>query len=198
MSDISTLPVNSTRLERSLETLIRNAFRIDVPIGDLWNPDRCPEHALKFLAWAMSVDFWDDQWPLPVKRQTIRQSIAVHREKGTLSSIKRALNAASYGDVSVIEAKALPRLGRTHELGRSWKLGLRGVHWADYWVEVSRPIDRRAADQLVRLLATVAPVFCRLRAITVRNIQYVLGANDWALGTNIPLGGTFRTEVNYG
>lgn len=198
MSDPSLMPSNSTRLERTLEQMINKAFNIDVPIGDLWDPDNCPAHALRFLAWAMSVDFWDDAWEEKIKRQTIRDSIAVHRWKGTMISIQRALGAASYGQAIVTEAKSLPRLGRDKPLGRDWTLGLRGVHWADYWVEVSEPIDRRAAEQLERLLLTVAPVFCRLRAIRIRNVQYVLGKDVWTLGKNIPLGGTFKSEVNYG
>lgn len=75
---------------------------IDVPIADLWDVDRCPAALLPYLAFAMSVDEWDTEWPEDVQRDVIRNSIAVHRIKGTPAAIRRAL--ANIGlDVELLE-----------------------------------------------------------------------------------------------
>ena len=194
MSD-SILPPNATRAELACERAIA-AMRPDLtPVAALMNPDTCPKHLLPWLAWALSVDFWDSGWSEETKRASVCEAVGIHRVKGTLQSVQRALKAAGYGDAIVREAKDLPRLGFIKPLGRDWTLGTVGVHWADYWVEISQPITRVAAQNLLRILSAVAPARCRLRAIDVGNIQYVLGRDDWSLGANIPLGGTFKFEV---
>lgn len=63
------------------------------PVGALMNPSLCPAHLLGWLAWAFSVDEWDVEAPEEVKREVIRQSIEVHRRKGTVGAVKRALAA---------------------------------------------------------------------------------------------------------
>jgi len=87
------LPPNATKLERDIEQV--TAAKYDVPdhIRDVWNADTCPAHLLPWLAWAMSVDNWDSQWPEQVKRDTIKNSIAVHQRKGTVAAVRTALDA---------------------------------------------------------------------------------------------------------
>lgn len=75
---------------------------IDVPIADLWDVDRCPIALLPYLAFAMSVDEWDSDWPDDVQRDVIRNSIAVHRIKGTPGAIKQALAGIGL-DVDLLE-----------------------------------------------------------------------------------------------
>ena len=158
----------------------------------------CPAALLPWLAWGLSVDDWDSSWPEPVKRAVIAASADVHRHKGSVWSIRRMLALAGYGDAEIIEATDMPRLGRTNRLGRDWRLGPAGVSWADYWVVVHTPITRHAANHLADLLASVAPVRCRLRAISIAAAQYVLGRDDWSLGTQIALGSTYKYEVQNG
>jgi phage tail P2-like protein len=94
MSDVNLLPPNSTRTERALEQAMARIGEADVPIRHLWNPDTCPAHLLPWLAWAFSVDVWDSTAPEETKREIIRQSVEVHRRKGTVGAVKRALAAA--------------------------------------------------------------------------------------------------------
>lgn len=92
----SVLPPHSTELERALEQaslwVIQNSEIVDV-----WNPDTCPPRFLPWLAWSVSVDEWDASWSEAKKRAVIRQSVAVHRVKGTKGAVRRALEAMGFG-----------------------------------------------------------------------------------------------------
>jgi len=88
----SVLPPNASDLERIISSVVSEGIDpIPVPIRNLWNPKTCPKKFLPWLAWAMSVDEWDNQWPETIKRQVILDSTKVHRHKGTVGALKRAL-----------------------------------------------------------------------------------------------------------
>lgn len=89
----SLLPPNATGLERALEDNFARrveALPVEAP-RDAWIPERCPEALLPWLAWALSVDRWDPEWPAGVKRQVIADAWDDHRRKGTVGAVKRAL-----------------------------------------------------------------------------------------------------------
>lgn len=91
------LPPNSQGPEFSLEEA--GAVRVEgvpVPVRDMWSPDTCPASLLPWLAWALSVDEWDDAWTVDEKREVIRQSIYVHKHKGTIGAMDRALRPLGY------------------------------------------------------------------------------------------------------
>jgi phage tail P2-like protein len=92
MSDL--LPPNATRQERALS--LATARAVPMPIRSLWSPQSCPEGVLPWLAWALSVDEWDSTWPVDRKRQSIAESIEVHRRKGTIGALRRALEQLGY------------------------------------------------------------------------------------------------------
>jgi phage tail P2-like protein len=196
------LPVGSGRAEHALADGVLAAFAFPVPVRHMWNPATCPAHLLPWLAFALSVDDWDPLWSDPVKRAVLAASFEVHRRKGTIAGMKLALDAAGYGDSTIVEAKDLPRLGapapagQGMPLGRGWRLGYINVLWADYWVQVNQPIDRRSADDLAKRLRAVAPARCRLRRIYMASgVQFLLGSGVWTLGNNVPLGGVYNYEV---
>ncbi len=87
----SLLPPNATRLERALESATARIGAIDAPIAPLWDAATCPLHLLPWLAWALSVDNWDADWPEAKKREAVARSIALHRIKGTPLSIDMVL-----------------------------------------------------------------------------------------------------------
>ncbi|MCG7548463.1 phage tail protein I [Pseudoalteromonas sp. Of7M-16] len=100
MSDKSLLPRNSTDLEYQLEQHLshtREQFdtRTVIPdyIGSQWDPMTCPEALLPWLAWALSVDEWKEDWPVETKRAMIVNSVSVHKHKGTVGAVKRALES---------------------------------------------------------------------------------------------------------
>lgn len=89
----------------STPTNIGNLFRImadaeaihmgaiDINIDTLWDPYKCPLELLPFLAWALSVDNWDDDWPEEIKRNVVAAAPEVHRKKGTVYAVEKALDA---------------------------------------------------------------------------------------------------------
>ena len=87
------LPPSATARERAIESVTARIAEVPVPLGALWNPDTCPAALLPWLAWALSVDNWDSRWDELVKRDVIRQSVMVHRTKGTRGALERALGA---------------------------------------------------------------------------------------------------------
>lgn len=94
MSDL--LPLNATKQERALSLSTARAGSVPVPVGDLWNPYTCPVGILPWLAWSLAVDPWNSEWTESQKRSAIAESIAVHRVKGTIGALKRALEAIGY------------------------------------------------------------------------------------------------------
>lgn len=90
----SLLPLNSTQLERAVEVATEET--IEAPLRSLYNPDTCPAHLLHQLAWAWSVDRWDDTWPVPVKRSVIRSAFYMHAHKGTIGALRRVVEPFGY------------------------------------------------------------------------------------------------------
>ncbi|HEK0906343.1 TPA: phage tail protein I [Pseudomonas putida] len=90
----SLLPLNRTPLERAIETAGDEDLK--VTLRQLYNPDTCPAHLLYQLAWAWSVDRWDDSWSDTVKRSVIRSTFFVHAHKGTLGALRRVVEPFGY------------------------------------------------------------------------------------------------------
>jgi len=85
------LPPGSSALERRLAEACSDISGLDVLLRDLWNPDTCPVKFLPYLAWAFSVDRWDEGWAEDVKRQVVRDAFFIHQHKGTISAVRRAV-----------------------------------------------------------------------------------------------------------
>jgi phage tail P2-like protein len=92
----SLLPPNATAQERALELATARLGEVPVPIANLWSADNCPDALLPWLAWAMAVDVWDPFWSTTQKRAAIRNSVAVHRTKGTVAALKTALQGIGW------------------------------------------------------------------------------------------------------
>ncbi|MFQ2706215.1 phage tail protein I [Aeromonas caviae] len=91
------LPPSSTPLERALADTVAKVSTLPTPARDLWNPDTCPVELLPWLAWAWSVDEWDASWTEIQQRAAVKASYSVHRYKGTIGSVKDALQALGLG-----------------------------------------------------------------------------------------------------
>lgn len=179
----SILPPNATRLERALERAGAIALGFDVPIADLWSPDRCPKPLLPWLAWALSVDVWDPSWPEEERRDVIRNSVEVHRRKGTVGSVRRQLAAAGYGDAEVIEQFGVQKFDRS--IARDGTtLRVRGDHWAEYRIVLSRPITIEQAAQVRAILALVTPARCHLKLLDFRTARHLYNRKLSRDGTN--------------
>lgn len=90
------LPSNATKLERLAAEAMAQIERVPVPIRDLISPTRCPVALLPYLAWAISVDRWEESWSEATKRQVIASSYYVHAHKGTIGSLRRVVEPLGY------------------------------------------------------------------------------------------------------
>ena len=99
----SLLPPNATQLLRDLESVFGDSFDLPTLNRYVVNPDLAPVHILPWLAWALSVDDWSDNWSEQIRRNVIKASVEVHRKKGTIGALKKALQAFNYTNVKVEE-----------------------------------------------------------------------------------------------
>ncbi|WP_432323564.1 phage tail protein I [Yersinia enterocolitica] len=90
------LPVGSTPLEIAAAQACARMADIEVPLSKLWNADTCPLPLLPYLAWAWSVDRWDEKWPEATKRAVVNASFYVHKRKGTIGAIRRVVEPLGY------------------------------------------------------------------------------------------------------
>lgn len=88
------LPSSATELNRLMAaTEVARSDGIEEFISLMWNPYECPVEFLPYLAWALSVDVYDNDWSEARKRSVIAASPLVHRRKGTVDAVERALAA---------------------------------------------------------------------------------------------------------
>lgn len=94
---VSLLPPSASKLERALERSFKDSVEgINVPIRTLWNPDTCPLSLLPWLAWAFSVDAWEPSWTEAQQRAVVKNSLIIHKYKGTIGAVKTALESIGY------------------------------------------------------------------------------------------------------
>ncbi|MFQ2502617.1 phage tail protein I [Aeromonas caviae] len=96
------LPPSTSRTERHLASAGAQAQQLPIPLRSLWSPWTCPTHLLPYLAASWSVDYWDEKWPEPAKRQVIANSYFVHSHKGTIGAIRRAVEPLGF-QIRVLE-----------------------------------------------------------------------------------------------
>jgi len=98
------LPKTASAIERAVlaAELARIAMVDPTVIVTIWNPATCPDVLLPWLAQGVSADVWSNDWDEATKRAVIAASPMVHRLKGTLGAVRRALAAFDL-DTRVIE-----------------------------------------------------------------------------------------------
>ncbi|MFK3773549.1 MULTISPECIES: phage tail protein I [Pseudomonas] len=138
----SLLPLNRTPLERALEVAADEDLKAG--LRTLYNPDSCPAHLLYQLAWAWSVDRWDDNWSEAIKRSVIRSAFYVHAHKGTLGALRRVVEPFGY----LIEVREWWQLD---------PLGVPGTFALKVGVE-NAGIDENTYQELSRLIEDARPV----------------------------------------
>jgi len=85
------LPDNRTAFEEAAD--LTGARSAELPIGlrKLVQPAVVPAPHLPWLAWGLSVDLWDKNWPEEKKRARTARSLPFHAIKGTQTAIAEAL-----------------------------------------------------------------------------------------------------------
>ncbi|HAS6603848.1 TPA: phage tail protein I [Vibrio parahaemolyticus] len=148
----SLLPPNASQHERDIEAVISPP--LSFPNRDIWNPDKCPEHLLPHLAWALSVDSWDSSWPTERKRQVIKDSIYIHRKKGTRDAVERVVSAIRGDDTKVTE----------------WFEDKENLSPGDFtvdYVSTGTPVDGSELNKLVPAINSAKNVRSNLTKITI-------------------------------
>ncbi|WP_337065395.1 phage tail protein I [Klebsiella oxytoca] len=87
----SLLPPSSVDWLRHTEAGTARLSAITVALRTLWTPTACPVDLLPYLAWALSVDRWDKDWPAERKVTAIQRSYWLHRRKGTRAAVRRVV-----------------------------------------------------------------------------------------------------------
>lgn len=87
----SLLPPSSRDWLRYTEAGTARLSAITVALRTLWTPTDCPANLLPYLAWALSVDHWDKNWPAERKIAAIQRSYWLHRRKGTRAAVRRVI-----------------------------------------------------------------------------------------------------------
>lgn len=90
------LPSSATPQEKAMAETIARVSDVPVLVRESWNPNTCPAELLPWLAWAFSVDEWDTTWTEQEKRDVINNSLLIHKHKGTIGAIDRALRPLGY------------------------------------------------------------------------------------------------------
>ena len=87
-------PVSASAVERGMDEVSAarvTALPVTLPTT-AWNADLIPETWLPVLAWALSVDLWNPDWPPKRQRAAIKDAYAQHRLKGTPAGWKLVLD----------------------------------------------------------------------------------------------------------
>lgn len=153
------LPVGSSQLEVAAAEACARLQQLPVPLRTLWNPQTCPLPLLPYLAWAWSVDRWDQEWPEETRRAVVSASQFIHRRKGTISAIRRVVEPLGY----VINV---------HEW---WQTGEPpGTFRLDIGV-LESGIDETMFNEMERLIGDAKPVSRHLTGLTItQDIQGVV------------------------
>lgn len=160
MTVASLLPPNRSALDAALEQA--TALTLDpAAIATLWDPNTCPAALLPWLAWAYSVDDWDDSWSETAMRNVIADSIAIHKTKGTPSAIRRVMAAIGYGEVDIIEGRSQSVYDGTHTYNGAITYG-DVFGWAYYQIKAHKLLTNAQADMVRQLLASITPARCHL------------------------------------
>ncbi|MGR3501610.1 phage tail protein I [Pseudaestuariivita sp.] len=143
----SILKPNATRHDIAIERGMMAGDPDLSAIAELMRPETCPAHLLGWLAWAFSVDVWDAAWTTETKRTVLRDTISVHRRKGTIGAVRRALQSIGFTtDISEwFETGGDPHTFRVETYGENvFGAGLQ--------------VDARLLSTITRLIGNVKPV----------------------------------------
>lgn len=168
----SLLPPARTATEEALEQATARIGGTEVPVDRVMRPETCPEPLLPWLAWALSVDVWDAGWSEEAKRRSIAEAIPLHRTKGAVTSVRRALRGAGYGEAILIENWSERHYDGTRPRDGSVNRQ-RGDHWAEYRLILSRPVTIRQAAQVRAILAATAPARCHLKLMDFVEVAHL-------------------------
>jgi phage tail P2-like protein len=169
------LPPSASPVERAIASVLGQISDIPVPIRSLWSPWDCPIELLPWLAWTVAADEWEENWSEQVKREAVASQIALHRRRGTVWAVKRAVQRSGLTariieqkeQRAIYDALGALNLDGTWSLDGSKKIGpidaVAGVpqiqHWAQFIVQLdlAQAEHPKAIEQARRLIDAWKP-----------------------------------------
>ena len=141
----------------------------NIPIKFLWDPETCPVGFLPHLACAWSVDGDPADYDTQQLRDLIADSLNIHLRKGTVWSIKRAVEILGYNITALVEGDRDGDDNIIRTAGR----------WANFSVTIDTAIPVAAANAAVALIEAIAPVSRKLVlfSFTAAALRYDGGIN---------------------
>jgi phage tail P2-like protein len=152
----SLLPRGSTPLEFAIEQASARIEDVPVLIATLWDVDACDVRWLGWLAWSLSVDVWDADWDEATKREVIRQAVPIHRRKGTIGAVRRAL--ATLG-ITVDISEWFEHGGAPH----TFRLDAYAANIFDAGLAV----NPKLLDMIARVIESVKPVRSQMERLRI-------------------------------
>jgi phage tail-like protein len=106
---------------RAFDSILRPLIETIDSIDSYFDPDLAPAELLPWLAAWVGAEI-DDRWPEEVRRALIKETVGLHRERGTAAGLRRALKIVTGQDVLVLENTAGLRLDEGARLGLNTEL----------------------------------------------------------------------------
>ncbi|CAM2802586.1 MULTISPECIES: phage tail protein I [Vibrio] len=101
---VSKLPPSASKMERVMEQVFWEELAlIERDIRNFYDPYQCRVDLLPYLAWEMSVDYWDENWSEQTKRDVIAASNPIHTTKGTRYALDKSIESIRDDGLSVTE-----------------------------------------------------------------------------------------------
>ncbi|EJR0216600.1 phage tail protein I [Klebsiella pneumoniae] len=147
----SLMATGSSVLEQRAAEACAVISDLSVPLRDLWNPWRCPVKFLPYLAWAFSVDRWDDVWTEAEKRQAIANAFWMHQRKGTIAAVRRVIEDMGF-------SMALAEWWQVNDPAGTFRLEI-NVN------DVG--LSNKYLDELNRLISVTKPVSRHISQLTI-------------------------------
>lgn len=91
MSLETLLPANRTAFEEAADLTGARAVELALDLPKLVRPYQAPAPFLPWVAWGLSVDFWEKDWPEDKHRLMLARSLPMHARKGTGTAIAEAV-----------------------------------------------------------------------------------------------------------
>ncbi|HGO4289292.1 TPA: phage tail protein I [Klebsiella quasipneumoniae subsp. similipneumoniae] len=169
----------SSVLEQRAAAACSSISDLSVPLRDLWNPWKCPVKFLPYLAWAFSVDRWEETWSETEKRQAVSDAFWIHQRKGTVAAVRRVIETLGYS-MTLQEWWKVADPAGTFRL----EIDLNDIGITESMIKeleriigdakpVSRHISQLTLSLSVTALASIGTAFIDSEVITVYPPEYV-------------------------
>lgn len=169
----------SSLLEQRAAAACASISDLSVPLRDLWNPWKCPVKFLPYLAWAFSVDRWEETWSETEKRQAVSDAFWIHQRKGTVAAVRRVIETLGYS-MTLQEWWMVADPAGTFRL----EIDLNDIGITESMIKeleriigdakpVSRHISQLTLSLSVTALASIGTAFIDSEVITVYPPEYV-------------------------